>query len=155
MLIALATSVRTEQPAGEILGVLQGTIDLVMFNRWLVDIENMDGECPVRFSLLLNRDQLIRHPCPLGAGLPEDGYGSEPSVARLLRSGAASHFRDPLGSGVDYFAATSRFVKSDQWRALVLHDRARALPALGLTFFPVVLLAGVTAWVGYLLFREH
>jgi len=155
MLIALATPVKTDEPGGDILGVLQGTIDLVMFNNWLVDVENVDGECPSRFSLLLNRDQLIRHPCPVGAGLPEDGYGKEPSVANLLRSGAASNFRDPLGSGVAYFAATSHFVKSDQWSALVLHNKARALPALRLTIFPVLLLAGVTAWVGYLLLREH
>jgi hypothetical protein len=155
MLIALATPVRTEEPGGDVLGVLQGTIDLAMFNKWLLDVENMDGECPIRFSLLLNRDQLIRHPCPVGAPLPEDGYGTDPSVANLLRSGSASDFRDPLGSGVAYFAATSSFVRSDQWRALVLYNQERALPTLWLTIFPVLLLAGVTTWVGYLLLREH
>ena len=155
MLIALATPVRTEDTGGDVLGVLQGTINLNKFNQWLADVETKDGECPIRFSLLLNRDQLIRHPCPGGAELPKDDYAGDPSVAKLLLSGAAENFRDPLASDRAYFAASSSFIENDQWRAVVLHNRARALPQLWLMIVPGLLLAGVTTWVGYLLLREH
>jgi hypothetical protein len=155
MLIALATPVETDDAGGEILGVLQGTINLNKFNQWLVDVETQDGECPIRFALLLNRDQLIRHSCPGRNTLPREGYGKEPAVAPLLLSGAVEDFRDPLGSGTGYFAAASRFAENDEWRALVLHDKTRALPKLWLMIVPGLLLAGVTAWVGYLLSREH
>ncbi len=110
MLIALATPVWAgDTGGGAVLGVLQGTIDLKKFNQWLVDVETKDGdgECPIRFSLLLNRDQLIRHPCPGEYVLPEDDYGNEPSVAKLLESGAVENFRDPFGPGAAYFAASS------------------------------------------------
>jgi hypothetical protein len=154
MLIALATPVWSE-PGGEILGVLQSTINLNKFNQWLVSVETKDGECPVRFALLLNRDQLIRHPCPGENPLPRDGYGKEASVAPLLLAGTAENFKDPLGSGGRYFAATSRFVENRDWTALVLHEESRALPKLWLMIVPGILLAGVTAWVGYLLTRDR
>ena len=153
MLIALATPVRRE-PGGEILGVLQSTINLNKFNSWLADVETKDGECSIRFALLLNRDQLIRHPCPREK-LPRDDYGKEASVASLLLAGAVEDFRDPLGSGEEYFAATYPFVENSEWRAVVLHDKAWALPKLWLMIVPGLLLAGVTAWVAYLLSREH
>jgi hypothetical protein len=155
MLIALALPVWSE-PSGEILGVLQSTINLNKFNQWLVDVETTTGGgCPDRFALLLNRDQLLRHPCPGDNPLPRDDYGKEASVAPLFLAGAVEDFKDPLGSGVEYFAATSRFAGNSDWRALVLHDKASALPKLWLTIVPGVLLAAVTAWVAFLLYREN
>ncbi|HEY7816675.1 MAG TPA: hypothetical protein VIG29_00545, partial [Vicinamibacteria bacterium] len=48
MLIALATPVWSE-PGGEILGVLQSTINLNKFNQWLADVETKEGgDCPDR-----------------------------------------------------------------------------------------------------------
>jgi hypothetical protein len=136
--------------------VLQSTINLNKFNQWLVDVETTTGGgCPDRFALLLNRDQLLRHPCPGDNPLPRDDYGKEASVAPLFLAGAVEDFKDPLGSGVEYFAATSRFAGNSDWRALVLHDKASALPKLWLTIVPGVLLAAVTAWVAFLLYREN
>ncbi len=154
MLIALATPVSADDAGGEIVGILQGTINLKKFNQWLEDVETKKGECPTRFALLLNRDQLIRHPCPGGNALPKDGYGKELSLAHLLGAGTAQSFRDPLGSGSPYFAAAARFDDHPEWRALVLHDKASALPNLWLTIVPGLLLASVAAGVAYLLFRE-
>jgi hypothetical protein len=152
MLVALATPVRSEQN-GEVLGVLQSTINLNKFNSWLVDVESKGGECPIRYALLLNRDQLIRHPCPREK-LPRDGYGKEAAIEPLLLAGAVEDFRDPLGTGEEYFAATKRFSDNGDFRAVVLHDKAWAIPKLWLMIVPGLLLAGVTVWVGFLLSRD-
>ncbi len=158
MLIALATPVWSDDKGGgAVLGVLQGTINLKKFNQWLVDVETKDGgECPIRFSLLLNRDQLIRHPCPGENVLPEDDYGQGAVRRQAPRIGSGSRtFETPSAPAQPYFAASSRFVENDTWKAVVLHNRARALPQLWLMVAPGLLLAAVTVWVGYLLFREH
>ena len=176
MLVALAVPVRKE-PKGEILGVLQATIHVKTFSQWLEKVEvSRGGRCPARFSLLLNHRQLVRHPCLSDEELldkVEDKYVDESSEKNLLKG--EMNFQDPLRRGVRYFAAASpfetegddhrRFREGDgdedgsgdhrQWTALVLHDRASAIPGLSVTILPVLLLAGVTGFVGYLLFRDR
>jgi len=117
------------------LGVLSATVHLETFNQWLVEAEGVKTEtgCPGRFAVLLNRGQLVRHPCPAqrDARLPlsRETYFEKEEVQRLLQddSAYAADYRDPLRGGRSHLAAYVRFRENRDWLAIVEHDREVAL----------------------------
>ncbi len=120
---------------GDVVGVLMAALHLDTFHQWLATTEvnpRADG-CPDRIALLLNREQLVRHPCP-GEGAPappaasEDFYRREP-VRRLLSSqtGSSTDFHDPLRPGSTSLAVAIRLRDNPDWSVIVLQDRARAM----------------------------
>ena len=130
-------------PDGRVLGVLSATLHLETFNEWLSLAENRQadfviqgsGTCPERFVLLLNRGQLLRHPCPDTPDLPvaADGFFERPPVRQLFDNPhrAALRFSDPLRSGdVASLAVTEPLGGHPGWTVLVLEDLEVALRPL-------------------------
>jgi hypothetical protein len=118
-----------------VLGVLAATVHLATFNEWIAEAEGPKNEsgCPDRFAALLNRGQLVRHPCPAdpGAKLPIGRaafFATEP-VQQLVSSeaGRSDRYLDPLRAGRAHFAAIARFRENPDWMAVVEHDRALAM----------------------------
>ena len=124
-------------PSPEILGVVAATLHLETFHEWLGRAESLKTEsCPERMILLLNRGQLVRHPCPSSTAPPLPvsmaGFFDQPSVQELLSSESLTHaeFEDPLNPGVEYLAAAAGLQGHPDWTALVLEERANALAPL-------------------------
>lgn len=137
VLVSIASPVFSDGPPGRraILGVLSATVQLQTFNQWLEDAEgakNGSG-CADRFAVLLNRGQLVRHPCPsdptvrLPLGRPQ--FFETAPVRHLLEAdqGYTDHYRDPLRGGESYIAAVVPFRTNPDWMAVVENDRAKAM----------------------------
>jgi hypothetical protein len=150
ILISVAGPIRSLDTNEEI-GVLSATIHLLTFNAWL---ETSEGErlasgCPPRLAILVNRDQLVRHPCPADAALnppvSKERFFETPEVQALLREADATveEYHDPLRPGETYLAAFSRLEENSDWLAMVQHDRSTATA-------PVTQLAGQIQWLGWL-----
>ncbi len=154
LLISVASPIwspEAESGSKEVLGVLSATIHLQTFNEWLQTSEgptNEDG-CPTRMAILINRNQLVRHPCPSPEG-PSPPASSElffdlPAVQNLL--GESDHttedYRDPLRPGQTYLAAFSRLETNSGWIAIVQHNHTEAMR-------PVTDLSGQIAWLGWM-----
>jgi hypothetical protein len=154
ILISVASPIQSlgdgEDDSGEILGVLSATLHLRTFNEWLETSEGHstpDG-CPARMAILVNRHQLVRHPCPSSdAPQPpvsrEHFYDTE-EVQKLLAEadGTLSEYRDPLRPGNAYLAAFSRLETNSDWIAIVEHNRTEAV-------LPVTNLTGQLSWIGW------
>lgn len=142
LLVSVAAPVRAEE-SNTTVGVLAAMVQLETFQEWLEGAERADaGGCPERLVLLLDRGQLVRHPCPGGGAesrLPMATYGESDGVRRLLEAaetgGSAAmvseSFIDPLRPGQIYLAAASRLQRHPDWLCLVLQERPRALAPLG------------------------
>jgi hypothetical protein len=134
LLVSVASPVRTADGA-RVLGVLAATVHLQTFNQWIAEAEGPKNQtgCPDRFAVLLNRGQLVRHPCPAdpGAKLPvgREAYFETKGVRELVSSDArqSERYFDPLRDGRAYFAAFSRFRENPDWIAVVEHDRDLAM----------------------------
>jgi hypothetical protein len=150
VLISVASSIRSLE-GDEVLGVLSATLHLKTFNEWLVTSEGhlMDDGCPSRMAILINRGQLVRHPCaddaapqpPVSRAL----FFDTPEVQKLLNETDAvtEDYDDPLRSGETYLAAFSRLEKNSEWFAIVQHDKASATA-------PVTQLAEQIQWLGWM-----
>ncbi|MEM1207003.1 MAG: protein kinase [Acidobacteriota bacterium] len=133
-----AGDVGTSEAAAEPLGVLAATLHLDTLNEWLSAAESRpaDGGCPERLVVLLHRGQLVRHPCPAEGmnepPLPPADYFDRRGMLELLDHGSRTHasYQDPLRPGQVFLAAASPFGTGDDWIALVLQDRHRALEPL-------------------------
>ncbi len=134
LLVSVASPVWSEDRT-RVLGVLAATVHLATFNEWIADAEGPknDTGCPDRFAVLLNRGQLVRHPCPAdpGAELPmgREGYFETEWVHRLVSSeiGRSDSYLDPLRAGRPHFAAMTRFRENPDWMTIVEHDRILAM----------------------------
>jgi len=134
LLVSVASPIWSGDGTG-VLGVLAATVHLATFNEWIAEAEGPRNEfgCPDRFAALLNRGQLVRHPCPAdpGARLPigRDAYFATEPVQRLVSSeaGRSDRYLDPLRAGRAHFAAIARFRENPDWMAIVEHDRALAM----------------------------
>lgn len=132
VLVSAATPIRSD---GEIVGVLAATLHLETFNEWLRDAEGPKAAsgCPSRFAVLLNRGQLVRHPCPSeGAGslpLQRDVFFHLDDVQALVTSESRlmEAYRDPLRGGSAHLAAFVRFEDNEDWMTIVQHDRSEAM----------------------------
>jgi len=134
LLVSVASPIWSEDRT-RVLGVLAATVHLATFNEWIADAEGPknDTGCPDRFAVLLNRGQLVRHPCPAdpAAKLPmgRGGYFETDGVQRLVSSGAgrSDRYLDPLRAGRSHFAAMTRFRENPDWMTIVEHDRILAM----------------------------
>ena len=116
-------------------GVLAATVHLETFNQWLEEAEGerLANGCPGRFAVLLNRSQLVRHPCPGGSDmslpLGADAYYEQADVRELREapSMTSAEYRDPLRDGSTYLAALVPFDANDGWSVVVQQDREQAL----------------------------
>lgn len=155
ILISVATPVRAAPPAdgGEapILGVMVGTLHLDTFNEWLSRAETAIGEggCPERFAVLLDRGQVVRHPCPAPAAprppVPAEAYYRNEAVVTLLEAGTSDRFIDPLGDGRPFLAAAVPLQSNATWTTIVQQSRASAMA-------PIDALASRTWRLGRLVF---
>ena len=144
------------------------------FNEWLRDAEGAKtaSGCPSRFAVLLNRGQLVRHPCPSrGAGslpLRRDLFFHSDEVQALVTSEnrQMEAYRDPLREGGAHLAAFIRFEDNDDWTTIVQHDRMEAMSpvtnlveqfrTLGWVSAGVAVLLVVGLWaLLYRVTREH
>jgi hypothetical protein len=121
----------------EVLGILSATVHLATFNEWIAEAEGKKNEtgCPDRFAVLLNRGQLVRHPCPAGETPPKlpiarADYFETEEVKSLVESAGSERYRDPLRGGRSYFASMIRFRENPEWTAVVEHDRLLAMSPL-------------------------
>jgi hypothetical protein len=132
ILVSVASPIVSES---KLLGVLMATLHLETFNAWLEEAEGppTPSGCPPRFAVLLNRGQLVRHPCPAGdAAKPPVGraeYFERGEVQSLMDTpeGFTDAFADPLRGGVAYFAAVVEFKDNPDWATIVQRDRAEAM----------------------------
>jgi serine/threonine protein kinase len=150
ILISVASPIR-DLDSHEVIGVLSATIHLVTFNEWLETSEGhiTDEGCPPRMAILINRNQLVRHPCP-GEFAPHPPVSHElffdtPEVQALLaeKDAVMEDYSDPLRSDETYLAAFSRLEENSDWFAIVQHDRRVATA-------PVTQLAGQIQWLGWM-----
>ncbi len=154
LLISVASPIwspETENGSREVLGVLSATIHLRTFNEWLKTSEgptNDDG-CPTRMAILINRDQLVRHPCPSPEGpsppLSSGLFFDLPTVQNLLGESdrTTEGYHDPLRPGQTFLAAFSRLETSTGWIAIVQHNYAEAMR-------PVTDLSDQISWLGWM-----
>jgi hypothetical protein len=149
-LISVASPIRSAGDSGEIVGVLSATLHLQTFNEWL---ETSEGQptpngCPARMAILLNRHQLVRHPCPATEAqhppVSKEHFFDTVAVQKLLNDpdGKTEEYRDPLRSGETYLAAFSPLETNSDWIAIVEHNRTEAMK-------PVTDLTGQLSWVGW------
>ncbi len=135
LLVSVASPVFASPGEDEVAGVLMATLHLDTFNEWLSTSElgSRSGGCPDQIALLLNRDQLVRHPCPAEDGprppVEGDGFYNHPSIQQLLASdsGSSIDFQDPLRPGSTNLAVVARLHDNSDWRVILLKDRAQAL----------------------------
>jgi hypothetical protein len=134
-----------------VLGVLAATVHLATFHSWIADAEGPKNEtgCPDHFAVLLNRGQLVRHPCPAdGAKLPiaRADYFETGPVSRLVssESGRSEDYLDPLRGGRAHFAAVVRFRENPDWVTIVEHDRLHAMSSIS----SLAGSFGALAWLG-------
>jgi hypothetical protein len=150
LLVSVASPVWSEDRS-EIVGVLAGTVHLATFNEWLVEAEGEESEtgCPDRFGVLVNRGQLVRHPCladhAVKLPVSRESYFDKPEVSRLVSSdkNQIDSFLDPMREGRPHFAATARFRENRDWIAIVEHDRVVSMS-------PVTNLVGAFSALGWL-----
>jgi hypothetical protein len=122
-----------ERPAGAApLGVLAATVQLRTLNRWLLDAEGEPApgqDCPSPAALLVNRDELVRHPCTREGPLlePLEGFTELPAVAGLLAAGRSALWADPTRDGAPRLAVAERLRRHSDWVVIVTLDRERAL----------------------------
>ncbi len=134
LLVSVASPIWSEDRT-QALGVLAATVHLATFNEWIADAEGPkdDAGCPDRFAVLLNRGQLVRHPCPADSAvkLPigRGDYSETGAVSRLVSSeiGRSDRYLDPLRAGRSHFAAMTRFRENPDWMTIVEHDRILAM----------------------------
>jgi hypothetical protein len=134
LLFSVASPIWSEDRT-RVLGVLAATVHLATFNDWIADAEGPkdDTGCPDRFAVLLNRGQLVRHPCPAdsAAKLPigRGDYFETGAVSQLVSSeiGRSDSYLDPLRAGRSHFAASTRFRENPDWMTIVEHDRILAM----------------------------
>jgi hypothetical protein len=134
LLVSVASPIWSEDHR-RVLGVLAATVHLATFNEWIADAEGPknDTGCPDRFAVLLNRGQLVRHPCPSdsAAKLPlgRADYFETGGVSRLVSgdTGRSDGYLDPLRAGRPQFAAMVRFRENSDWMTIVEHDRILAM----------------------------
>ncbi len=155
LLVSVASPIWSEDRTS-VLGVLAATVHLATFNEWLGDAEGPrnDSGCPGRFAVLLNRGQLVRHPCladpavklPIGRA----DYFETSEVSLLVSDGASlrESYRDPLRSGAAYFAAKVRFKENSDWITIVEHDRVLAMSPITSLSESFATLAWLAAGVG-------
>ena len=119
--------------ASEPVGVIAATFAVGTFHEWLSVAEGhplADG-CPERFAILLNRGQLVRHPCP-APGTPRlpveiESFFQPARIEALLKIGASDTYRDPLRDARPYVAAAVSLPTQEGWAVVVQQDRERAL----------------------------
>ncbi|HXV62214.1 MAG TPA: serine/threonine protein kinase [Vicinamibacteria bacterium] len=154
ILVSVSSPVLSE---GGTIGVLAATLHLDTFNQWLADAEGPPNEtgCPTRFAVLLNRGQLVRHPCPDEDSprlpLARQAYFETPVVRRLMDAGRVEDYRDPLRPGRGFFAASLRLGSNADWAAIVQHDRTAALSPLTELVSEFTTLGRIAAGFGLLL----
>jgi hypothetical protein len=150
VLISVASPIRSLE-GDEVLGVLSATLHLVTFNEWLETSEGnrTDDGCPPRLAILVNRDQLVRHPCPAETApkppVAKELFFETSEVQALMGETDATleEYHDPLRPGETYLAAYSRLEENSDWFAIVQHDRSVATA-------PVTQLAGQIQWLGWM-----
>ena len=151
LLVSVASPIWSEDHS-RVVGVLAATVHLATFNEWIADAEGPknDTGCPDHFAVLLNRGQLVRHPCPMDAGgtlpIARENYFETGPVSRLVSSDfrRSDRYLDPLRGGRAHFAAVVRFRENPNWLAIVEHDRLHAMS-------PITSLAdrfAILAWLG-------
>jgi hypothetical protein len=100
-------------------------------------------------AILINRTQLVRHPCPDESApqppVSRDQFFDTPEVQRLLgeTDAVTEDYYDPLRSGETYLAAFSRLDENSDWFTIVQHDRSVATA-------PVTQLAEQIQWLGWM-----
>ncbi len=155
LLVSVASPIWSSDRS-RILGVLAATVHLATFNEWIADAEgprNGTG-CPDRFAVLLNRGQLVRHPCPADPAvklpLPRGDYAETPEVGRFLADEAerSESYLDPLRGGRPQFAAVVRFRENPDWVTIVEHDRILAMSPITSLSESFATLAWLAAGVG-------
>ena len=132
ILVSVASPIVSDS---KLVGILMATLHLETFNEWLEEAEGPPSEtgCPTRFAVLLNRGQLVRHPCPADDAVkPPVGRAEyyELNEVQRLRSapeGFADAYPDPLRGGTPYLAAFVEFQDNPEWSTIVQHDRAEAM----------------------------
>ncbi len=135
----------------EILGVLSATIHLKTFNEWLETSEGQiaDDGCPSRMAILINRHQLVRHPCPATEvsqpPVSREHFFDTPEVQSLLndQDEMTEDYTDPLRPGQKYLATFTRLEENADWIAIVQHNRLEAMR-------PVTDLSEQIRWLGWL-----
>ncbi len=141
------------------IGVLMATLHLKTFNAWLEEAEGprSSSGCPTRFAVLLNRGQLVRHPCPSGdAPEPPVGraeYFERAAVQTLLSTpeGFTDAYPDPLRGGLAYLAAFVSFQDNPDWATIVEHDRVEAMSPITQLGAQFGTLGWIAAGVAFLL----
>jgi len=127
VMVGVGTPIRSApEPGGDVIGVLAATILLPTLNEWLSVAESRNGDldCPQRFTVLMNRRQLVRHPC-LGPDrslpIPAEDYYARESVQALLQASdsVSSNYADPLREDEIHLAAVSRLKKNPDWVVIV------------------------------------
>lgn len=116
-------------------GVLAATLHLETFNEWLSSTETVDAgsECPDRFVVLLNRGQVVRHPCPAASSptppVAPEAFFHQPAVQDLLAGEPMTDgdFADPLRPGERFLAVAKALEHHPDWIAIVLQDRRAAV----------------------------
>ncbi len=132
ILVSVASPIVSDS---KLVGILMATLHLETFNEWLEEAEGPPSEtgCPTRFAVLLNRGQLVRHPCPADDAVkPPVGRAEyyELNEVQRLRSapeGFADAYPDPLRGGTPYLATFVEFQDNPEWSTIVQHDRAEAM----------------------------
>jgi serine/threonine protein kinase len=155
LLVSVASPIWSEDRT-RVLGVVAATVHLATFNEWIADAEGPknDNGCPDRFAAILNRGQLVRHPCPADSALElplsREQYFETEEVSRLVSAevSRSESYRDPLRGGRPYFAALVRFRENPAWMTIVEHDRILAMSPITSLSKSVATLAWLAAGVG-------
>lgn len=166
ILLAVAAPVRAEKArehlwddevgSGRIIGVLAATLELGTFNKWLDQAEESPAEdgCPDRFTVLMHRDQLVRHPC-VAVGLPSPPlaapeFHDQAAVWRLMMTdtGSTADYADPLRPGQVYLAAWCRLEQNPKWMVIVQQVKSEALRPIDELVERFGLMARIAAAIG-------
>ena len=163
VLISVAAPIALDAQQGETepemaKGVLAATLHLETFNEWLSSTETVrdDNACPDRFVVLLNRGQVVRHPCPAASSpsppVAPEVFFHQPAVQALLEREPMTHpdFEDPLRPGERFLAAAQRLESHPDWVAIVLQDRQAAVAPVEALADRLVWLARIAGAVGFL-----
>jgi hypothetical protein len=135
----------------DVLGVLSATLHLETFNEWLEtsEGETADDGCPSRMALLINRHQLVRHPCPATEApqppVSREHFFDTDEVQSLLndQDEMTEDYTDPLRPAQEYLATVTRLEVNSDWIAVVQHNRLEAMR-------PVTDLSNQIRWLGWL-----
>jgi eukaryotic-like serine/threonine-protein kinase len=143
---------------GEPVGVIAATVEVSTFHEWVGVGEGprLDDGCPSQFAVLLNRGQLIRHPCPAPGAptLPLDAarFFRPANIEDLLRSETrvTDSYRDPLRDERPYLAVAEPLPNQKGWAVVAQQDRERALAPIASLSKRFESLAGAGLLVGAL-----